>query len=317
MKLNYEETLLDLARGDDRIVVLTSENRAAIRNLPAELGDRFIDFGITEQTMVGAAAGLALRGRVPVVHALATFLTMRAFEFVRTDVGLGALPVKLVGGVPGFLSEANGPTHQAIEDISLMRGIPGMEIFCPADAEELTLGMRALISRPNPCYVRYNAAAPAVEHIKPFSFEKAEVLREGSDVTIVSFGILLKETLKAADILEGEGRRVRLVNLHTLKPVDEATILKSAINTDILVTVEDHLQSGGLYSIICDLLAGHYVRCPVFPIALRERWFKPAMLPDVLDYEGFTGKRIAERIVDALDGLDPYLIVKGNRWQIL
>src|SRR6476620_6530455 len=118
-------------------MVLTAENRAAIRNLPAKIGDRFIDVGIAEQTMIGMAAGLALRGRIPVCHALATFLTLRAFEFIRTDVGIAKLPVKLVGSVPGFLSEGNGPTHQAIEDIALMRGIPNMQVFCPADEREL------------------------------------------------------------------------------------------------------------------------------------------------------------------------------------
>src|SRR5215467_4668113 len=124
--MTYEETLEKICAVNENVVVMTAENRAAIRNLPPKLGPRFIDVGIAEQTMIGAAAGLALRGRIPVVHALATFLTLRAFEFVRTDVGIGHLPVKLVGGVPGFLSEANGPTHQAIDDIAVMRAIPGM-----------------------------------------------------------------------------------------------------------------------------------------------------------------------------------------------
>ena len=131
-------------------MVVTAENRAAIRNLPAVLGERFIDVGIAEQTMIGMAAGLALRGRMPVVHALAAFLTMRAFEFIRTDVGIGRLPVKLVGGVPGFLSDANGPTHQAIEDIALMRGIPGMKVFCPADEADLIAALPALLADPAP-----------------------------------------------------------------------------------------------------------------------------------------------------------------------
>ncbi|MFZ1397963.1 MAG: hypothetical protein WAS33_13735, partial [Candidatus Promineifilaceae bacterium] len=138
--MNYEATLQELVLADDKYMVMTAENRAAIRHLPGVLNGRFLDTGITEQTMIGMAAGLALRGRVPIAHALAAFLTMRAFEFVRTDVGIGQLPVKLVGGVPGFLSDGNGPTHQAIEDISLMRGIPGMQIFCPADEAELVLG---------------------------------------------------------------------------------------------------------------------------------------------------------------------------------
>src|SRR3984957_5205660 len=116
--MNYEETLAELAKIDERIVVMTAENRALIRNMPSILGERFIDTGITEQTMIGAAAGLAIRGRIPVVHALASFLTMRAFEFIRTDIGIAYLPVKLCGYIPGFPSDAYAPTPQAIEDVS-------------------------------------------------------------------------------------------------------------------------------------------------------------------------------------------------------
>src|SRR5215475_6827937 len=137
MTTGYEALLLDLARADERIVVMTAENRAPIRSVPSQLGDRFVDTGITEQTMIGMAAGLALRGRIPVVHALASFLTMRAFEFIRTDAGIPNLPVKLSSFIPGFLSDANGPTHQAIEDIALMRGIPNMTVFAPADEQDL------------------------------------------------------------------------------------------------------------------------------------------------------------------------------------
>ena len=174
--MNYEQKLLELIKKDDRIVVMTAENRAAMRNLPALIGDRFIDVGIAEQTMVGMAAGLALRGRIPIVHALSTFLTMRAFEFIRTDVGIGKLPVKLVGAVPGFLSEANGPTHQAIEDVSIMRGIPGMNIFCPSDEADLLNGLEKIIESPNPFYIRYNNMQPSVEHETEFEIGKAQKL---------------------------------------------------------------------------------------------------------------------------------------------
>ncbi len=175
---NYEQTLLELAQADERIIVMTAENRAAIRNLPNLLPGRFIDTGITEQTMVGAAAGLALRGRIPVLHALATFLTLRAFEFVRTDVGIGGLPVKLVGGVPGFLSDGNGPTHQAIEDVALMRGIPGFHVFCPADEEDLVLALPQIINSPNPTYIRHNALKTVAGYAhEPFEIGKAEVRR--------------------------------------------------------------------------------------------------------------------------------------------
>ncbi|MCA9971449.1 MAG: hypothetical protein KC425_14585, partial [Anaerolineales bacterium] len=154
--MTYEDALRDIVLADERYVVMTAENRAAIRGLPAVLHGRFIDTGISEQAMVGMAAGLALRGRVPVLHALATFLTMRAFEFIRTDVGIGRLPVKLVGGVPGFLSDGNGPTHQALEDVALMRGIPGMGVFSPADEQDLVIGLPEVLASERPFYIRYN-----------------------------------------------------------------------------------------------------------------------------------------------------------------
>jgi transketolase len=228
---NYEQTLLELAQADERIIVMTAENRAAIRNLPNLLPGRFIDTGITEQTMVGAAAGLALRGRVPVLHALATFLTLRAFEFVRTDVGIGGLPVKLVGGVPGFLSDGNGPTHQAIEDVSLMRGIPGCHVFCPADEEELVLALPAIINSPNPTYIRHNALkTPGYEH-EPFEIGKAEVRRtsESRDApgrAILVYGFLLREAWEAKARLEAEGLSVRLVNVRMPKPIDVEAVLQ-------------------------------------------------------------------------------------------
>src|SRR5262249_48160348 len=155
--MSYQECLLEIAEANRRVVVMTAENRAAIRHLPEKLGSRFIDVGIAEQTLVGAAAGLALRGRVPIVHSLATFLTMRAFEFIRTDVGIAQLPVKLVGAVAGFLSEANGPTHQAIEDVALMRGIPGMNVCCPADEAEMVEAMASITADASPWYVRFNS----------------------------------------------------------------------------------------------------------------------------------------------------------------
>src|SRR5215831_15080233 len=161
---------------------MTAENRAAIRSLPDRLGSRFIDVGIAEMTLVGAAAGLALRGRRPIVHALATFLTLRAFEFIRTDVGIAGLPVKLVGGVPGFLSEANGPTHQAVEDVALMRTIPNLQVFCPADEHDLEMGLPAILDSRSPGYVRFYAAKPEVSHEAQFEIGKAEVLADGHDV---------------------------------------------------------------------------------------------------------------------------------------
>jgi transketolase len=292
----YEETLRGLAEADPRVIVMTAENRAAIRGLPPILGNRFIDVGICEQTMVGAAAGLALTGRVPICHALATFLTLRAFEFIRTDVGIGKLPVKLVGGVPGFLSEANGPTHQAIEDIALMRGIPGMQIVCPADEEELVAALPAIMKSPSPCYVRYYAGKAVAKHTEAFVLGRAERLSEGSDIGLLSFGMLVGQCHAAKEILTERGHSVELVNLRTLAPLDEDAIVEAAAKTKLLVTVEDHFLVGGLYSAIAEILVRRRISTRVLPIALEGRWFTPGLLAEVLEKEGFTGAHIAARI---------------------
>ena len=292
----YESMLLRLCMADPRIVVMTAENRAAIRNLPEKLGGRFIDVGICEQTMIGMAAGLALRGRVPVVHALATFLTLRAFEFIRTDVGIPRLPVKMFGGVAGFLSEANGPTHQAIEDLAILRSIPGMEIIFPSDEEELVRALPAILASPNPTYVRHVSRKAVVVHTSDFVLGKAEVLSLGSDVTILVAGFLLEEAARARTLLEAEGRGVRLINLRSLSPIDTEVILRAARETSLIVTLEDHFQTGGLRSIVAETLLDAGLTSPVLSIALDGRWFKAALLQDVLIHEGFTGTQIAERI---------------------
>lgn len=296
----YEEVLLALMQADERFIVMTAENRSAIRNLPARVGDRFIDLGICEQTMIGAAAGLALRGRIPVVHALATFLTLRAFEFIRTDVGIGHLPVKLVGTFTGFTSEANGPTHQSLEDVALLRGIPGMKVWCPADEEDLLLGLESVLLDPAPCYIRYNASPPRTRHDPAFRIGRAEICAEGTDVTLLTYGTLFGECFLAAELLRQAGHSVGLVNMRTLKPADGEAILAAARHSRLLVTVEDHFRTGGLYSILAEALLEQGVAVPVLPIALHERWFKPALLADVLAYEGFTAEALARAIGERL-----------------
>jgi transketolase len=309
--MNYEELIGNLVMQDERLMVLTAENRAAIRNLPALIGNRFIDTGITEQTMIGIAAGLALRGRIPVAHALASFLTMRAFEFIRTDVGIPGLPVKLVGGAAGFLSEANGPTHQAIEDISLMRGIPGVNIFCPADEEDMLIGLKDVLMSDEPFYIRYNNLKKAVTHSAKFQIGKAEIINYGDDITILTYGILLRQAYEAMMILESKGLSVRLVNMRTLKPIDEEVIISAANETSFIVTLEDHFITGGLHSITAEVFLKHNLINSVLPIALNNKWFKPALLNDVLEYEGFTSPKIADKIMKNYEGKSDSIKIKS------
>jgi transketolase len=299
MKMTYADIVLDLINKDDRYIIMTSENRAAFRDLPPLIKNNFIDTGITEQTMIGMAAGLALRGRTPIVHALATFLTMRAFEFIRTDVGIANLPVKIVGAVPGFLSDGNGPTHQALEDVSIMRGIPPMNVFCPADEEDMLKGLPTVFKSPAPFYIRYNNTNPVIEHSE-FELGKAEVFGDGKDVAILVYGFLFGQAFKAKEILESKGISVRLINIRTPKPVDEETILKAVDECKLIVTVEDHFITGGLYTILAEVLLRNRKTANVLPFALVNKWFKPGLLNDVLEYEGFTGEKIVEGILKQL-----------------
>lgn len=298
--MTYENALFELAQKNPAIVVMTAENRAAIRGLPPKLGPRFIDVGIAEQTMIGAAAGLALRGRIPVVHALATFLVLRAFEFIRTDVGIPGLPVKLVGAVPGVLSDANGPTHQAIEDIGLLRGVPGMQIVCPADETELLAMLPAIVESPKPVYVRYNALPAVVAHEEPFAFAKAEVLSQGTDVTLLTYGFMLREVWLAREKLEKIGIRARVVNLRSLSPIDERALLSAAAETELVVAVEDHFATGGLASIFAETMLKHGRTCNFASFAFEGRWFRPGLLKDVLAHERLDADGIAARVVERL-----------------
>ncbi len=301
--MNYENILEKLVNKNERIMVMTAENRAAIRNLQEKIGNRFIDTGITEMTLIGMAAGLALRGRIPIAHALASFLTMRAFEFARTDVGIANLPVKLVGGVPGILSEANGPTHQALEDVSIMRGIPNMKVFCPADEDDMLKCIEKVLLNESPYYIRYNDRKSDYKHSNEFIEGKAEVIEIGKDVNILTYGALFKEAYDAYRKLNKKGIKTGLINMRTLKPVDENIIVDSLTKSRITISIEDHFLKGGLYSIIAETALKYNVMGRVLPFAFDEKWFKPALLDDVLEYEGMTSEVIIKRIENYYGGI--------------
>ena len=297
--MNYEQLLLELIQNDNRFFVLTSENRSMMRNLPPKFKDNFIDCGITEQTMIGISSGLALRGRIPIAHALATFISMRPFEFIRTNIGIANLPVKIVGSISGFLSDANGPTHQALEDVSIMRGIPNMNVFCPADENDMMKGLPKIFPSDSPFYIRFNPKEALAEHGE-FEIGKAEVFGEGKDVAILVYGFLFSQAFKAKEILESKGLSVRLINVRTPKPIDEATILEAVNECKLIVTLEDHFITGGLYSILAEVLLKHKKTVDVLPFALMNKWFRPGLLDDVLEYEGFTAEKIADTIFNKL-----------------
>ncbi|MBN2571905.1 MAG: hypothetical protein JXA68_07245 [Ignavibacteriales bacterium] len=291
----YENFLLSYKEKHNNLMVLTVENRSAIRDISNILGNSFIDVGIAEQSMVGISAGLALCNKLPIIHGLASFLTMRSFEFIRTDIGYPNLTIKLVGTFSGFLSEGNGPTHQAIEDIALMRNIPNMNIFCPADEDDLILGLEDVFNSPNPFYIRYNDLK-AIEKHKKFEMGKSETFSEGNDVSILVYGVLFNQAIKALSKLKKKGIKARVINLRTLKPIDKKKILKILDNSDLIVTLEDHFKVGGLFSIMAEIMAGGKIYNKILPISLDERWFKPSLFNDVLEHEGYTAEQISKKI---------------------
>jgi transketolase len=292
--------LYEIVKDKPCYVIMTAENLAAIRKLPPLLKERFIDTGITEQTLVGAAAGMALRGRVPVVHALAAFLTMRAFEFIRTDIGLAGLPVKLVGSVAGFLSTANGPTHQAIEDIALMSMIPSMHIFCPADRDDLVIGLRSILESPYPTYIRLNQQPAVFEHDPVFYLGRAEKVLKGKDLTILTYGLLAANAYYTALLLEEKGISVCLLNMRCLKPLDNEAIIAAACQTSMLVTIEDHLAVGSLAGQVRQILFDNKINVPLISFNLAH-YFEPGRLQEVIEQEGFGVNELAEKILVALN----------------
>lgn len=292
----YEQAVRDTAELDERLVVLTAEKGAGVRSLPPTLGARFVDLGMCEQSMIGVAAGLAMRGRRPFAHAQATFLTLRAYEAIRDDLGIPRLPTILVGSAPGFLSDGNGPTHQAIDDIGLMRSIPGMRVFCPCDDQELADAVPMLLEERAPVYVRHVPLSSALTRRKPFAFGESSVLSEGEDVGILTYGLCTRECITAARLIAERGRSVRLVHLPSLKPIDEAAVLATVRSCKATYTVEDHLLTGGLFSVVAELLVRRGLSGRVHPIALEDRWFRPAALADVLDNEGYSPRQLAARI---------------------
>jgi transketolase len=226
---------------------------------------------------------------------------LRAFEFIRTDVGIPGLPVKLVGGVPGLLSEANGPTHQAVDDVAVMRAVPGMQVFCPADEAELCAGLPAALASPWPAYIRFNARPAQLAH-GPFVWGRAERIGDdGDDLGVLCAGLLVSNAASACAALREEGVGVRLLNLRTLVPIDEEAIVAAARACAVLVTVEDHLLVGGLYQLVCEILVRRRVSVPVVPIGLDGRWFRPGRLPAVLEHENLTVEALTARFRTAME----------------
>ena len=262
--------------------------------------ERYFNMGISEQDLIGTAAGFAAAGKIPLASTFAVFATGRAFEQVRNSVCYPKLNVKICATHAGLTVGADGGSHQAIEDISLMRTLPNMTVINPADAKEAEAAVLAAIDYQGPVYIRLGRAETKDIHDDSYHFEwgKAEVLRQGSDVSIFATGIMTAKALDAAETLAKQGIQAEVINVHTIKPLDEETVIASAKKTGKVVTAEEHSIIGGLVSAVAEVLAR---QCPTKQafVGVQDSFGESGSPDDLLEKYGLT----AEVIVKAAVGL--------------
>ncbi len=261
---SYGHALVELGKEHEDLVVLDADLAAATKTamFKKEFPERHVDCGIAECNMIGIAAGIAATGRVPFASSFAMFAAGRAFEQVRNSVGYPHLNVKIGATHAGISVGEDGATHQCNEDIALMRTIPGMVVINPSDDVEARAAVRAAYEYQGPVYLRFGRLAVPVINDRPdyrFELGKGIVLREGKDLTIFATGLEVSESLAAAELLAADGIQAKVVNIHTIKPLDEELVISAAKETGKVVTVEEHSVIGGLGSAICDVLSE---KCP-------------------------------------------------------
>ena len=297
---SYGNALAELGAEYENLVVLDADLAAATKTgiFKKAFPDRHIDCGIAECNMMGIAAGLATTGKIPFASSFAMFAAGRAFEQVRNSIGYPKLNVKIGATHAGISVGEDGATHQCNEDIALMRTIPGMVVINPADDVEAKAAVRAAIEHEGPVYLRFGRlAVPVINDTPDYKFElgKGVVLREGKDVTIIATGLPVSECLAAADKLEADGIDAKVINIHTIKPLDEDLVVKAAKETGKVVTVEEHSVIGGLGSAVCDVLSE---KCPtqVMKIGINDTFGESGPAVELIKKYGLDADSIYEKV---------------------
>lgn len=294
---SYGEALRDLADEYKDLVVLDADLAAATKTAIFKKAhpDRFFDCGIAEANMMGVAAGLAACGKIPFVSTFAMFAAGRAFEIVRNSIGYPHLNVKIGATHAGISVGEDGATHQCNEDIALMRTIPGMTIINPADDVEAKAAVKAALDFNGPVYMRFGRlAVPVINDAATYKFElgKGIVLRDGSDVTIVATGLMVNEALQSAEVLAAEGISARVVNIHTIKPLDKELVCKCAKETGVIVTAEEHSIIGGLGSAVAEAVT-ECCPVPVIKVGVNDVFGHSGPAVDLLKEFGLSAENIA------------------------
>lgn len=298
---SYGNALVELGKKHDNLVVLDADLAAATKTgvFKKSFPDRHIDCGIAECNMVGIAAGLATTGMVPFVSSFAMFAAGRAFEQVRNSVGYPHLNVKIGATHAGISVGEDGATHQCNEDIALMRTIPGMTIINPADDIEAKAAVKAAYELEGPVYLRFGRlAVPVINDNPDYKFEigKGITLRKGKDLTIVATGLCVNSALEAAQLLKADGIDARVINIHTIKPLDEELIIQAAKETKRIVTVEEHSIIGGLGGAVSECLSTYYPT-KVQRIGVEDVFGESGPAIQLLEKYGLDGKGVYKKII--------------------
>ena len=298
----YGEALAELGAVNSKVVALDADLAHATMTVTFKNAypDRHFNAGIAEANMVGMAAGMATMGLVPFCSTFAMFGAGRAYEQVRNSVAYPHLNVKLAMIHAGVSAGEDGGSHQCVEDLALMRAIPGMTVICPADANETRRAVFAAAELDGPVYLRLaRLASPVFEDEQPFTIGKANVLREGSDVAVFATGLMVSESLAAAKLLEAQGVSAAVINVHTIKPLDAECVAAYARKCGKVVTVEEHSVIGGLGDAVADALLGK-VDCAFHKIGIQDRFGQSGKAKAVLEEYGLTAPQIAEGIRSVL-----------------
>lgn len=299
----YGLGLVDAARNDKRVVVLCADLTESTRSLwfKEKFPDRFVQLGVSEQSLAAIAAGMAMAGKVPFISSYAAFSPGRNWEQIRTTVALEDTNVKIAGAHAGVSVGPDGATHQMLEDIAIMRVIPNMRVIVPCDAVETQKATVAAAKMVGPAYLRFaRESSPVFTTAKtPFRIGRAETFRFGGDATIVGSGPLLYEALIAAETLAKKGLEVRVLNVHTIKPLDIRAIVQAAKQTGAVVTIEEAQAAGGLGGAVCETL-GSYAPVPVERVGMPDRFGESGEPPELLDGFGLTAPYVVMAVERAI-----------------
>ena len=294
---SYGEKLAELGKENKNIVVLDADLSGATKTsiFAKEFPDRFFNMGIAEQDMMSTAAGLATFGKIPFASTFSMFATGRAYDQIRNSIAYPKLNVKICASHAGVTVGEDGATHQMLEDLNLLRGIPNMVVMCTSDDLETKWAVEEITKYEGPVYLRLcRFATPIIyDENQKFEFGKGVQIGEGTDGTVIATGVTVYEALKAKDELEIQGINIRVIDMHTIKPIDKEIIIKSAKETKKIVTIEDHSIIGGLGSSVCEVLSENYPT-KVVRIGMQDQFGKSGSGTDLLKYFGICSEKIVQ-----------------------